>query len=350
MNVPTQRILVVGVGSIGERHARCFSQIEGVSVGVVEPHESRRTTVAQRLGLSIAYATLAEALHAGTWCTVVICTPAPTHIDLALHCLDHGLPTLIEKPLAVTVDQAASLLKRQRDGAPPIGVAYVYRAHPALAAMKSAVREDRFGRPLQIVATFGQHFPTHRPAYASTYYTRHDTGGGAIQDALTHVFNTAEWLVGPITRLAVDAQHLALANVAVEDTVHVMARHDRVMASYSLNQHQAPDEAVFTLVCERGTMRAELHRNRWRWQSDATGSWADVATPLASRDDWFERQARSWMKVVADEAAPLCTLAEAFQTLAANETALTSARRGSVWLDVKPSDVAIREVATEASA
>ena len=40
---------------------------------------------------------------------------------------------------------------------------------------------------------------------------------------------------------------------------HVLARHDDVLANYSLNQHQAPNELTLTVVCERGTLRVELH-------------------------------------------------------------------------------------------
>ncbi len=66
------------------------------------------------------------------------------------------------------------------------GVAYPYRAHPTLAAMRDAIASGRFGKPLEVVVVAGQHFPTYRPAYRDIYYRDRATGGGAIQDALTH--------------------------------------------------------------------------------------------------------------------------------------------------------------------
>lgn len=254
-------------------------------------------------------------------------------MDLALRCLDASVPTLIEKPLAVATSQAAVLL--DRNGVDLcIGVAYVYRAHPALSAMRQAVLSGRFGQPLQVVSTSGQHFPTYRPAYASTYYGQHQTGGGAIQDTLTHLFNAAEWMVGPVTRIAVDAEHLVLADVNVEDTVHVIARHGSVMASYALNQHQAPNESTLTVVCERGTLRFENQHSRWRWQTDPRGAWTDCPVDMPSRDACFTLQANAWLDTVEGKASPLCALDEAFQTLTVNETALMSARARGKWLDV----------------
>ncbi|MEZ6074121.1 MAG: hypothetical protein R3C56_00170 [Pirellulaceae bacterium] len=50
------------------------------------------------------------------------------------------------------------------------------------------LRSGEYGRPLEFIVYGGQHFPTYRPAYRDTYYRSHDAGGGAIQDALTHLF------------------------------------------------------------------------------------------------------------------------------------------------------------------
>src|SRR5215217_6265260 len=100
--------------------------------------------------------------------------------------------------------------------------------------------------------------PFYRPAYRNTYYARRSSGGGAVQDALTHVLNAGQWLVGNIDRVVADAAHLAIEGVDVEDTVHVIARHGDLLASYSLNQHQAPNETMITVVCEGGTARFEI--------------------------------------------------------------------------------------------
>ena len=117
------------------------------------------------------------------------------------------------------------------------GVAYVYRAHPALAEMKRAVDSGRFGKPVQIVSVTGQHFPTYRPAYREIYYTDRATGGAAVQDAMTHMINYGECLAGLVERLASDFAHQVLEDVEVEDTVHVLTRQGSVLGSYSLNQY-----------------------------------------------------------------------------------------------------------------
>ena len=121
-----------------------------------------------------------------------------------------------------------------------------------------------------------------------------------------------------------DAAHQMLEGVTVEDTVHVLARHGRVLACYSLNQHQAPNESTITVVCEHGTVRSETHRNRWRWMTQPDEPWHDEPVTPLSRDDLFICQANAFLDAMEDRAPPLCSLEEGIQTLRVNLAALAS--------------------------
>ena len=212
-------------------------------------------------------------------------------------------------------------------------VAYVYRAHPVLRAMKQALASGRFGRPVQLVATCGQHFPTYRPAYREIYYKERATGGGAIQDALTHIVNAGEWLVGPVERVLADAAHQVLEGVTVEDTVHLLTRQQGVLGCYSLNQHQAPNELTLTVICDQGVARFEGHRQRWRWMVRPEEPWHDEAGGEIPRDSLFLAQAQGFLDALEGRAAPLCTLADGLQTLRVNLAALESLRQ-QAWQEL----------------
>ncbi len=332
---PKPRVLIVGGGSIGERHARCFKGTGRAEVSLCEIDAARRQEVVDRCGLTESFASWEAALESAP-AAVVVATPAHLHIAMAREAVSRGCAVLIEKPLSTTLDGVSSLLELVRQRNVAVGVAYVYRSHPALAAMRTAIREGRFGRPLQVVAVSGQNFPFYRPAYRETYYTRHETGGGAVQDALTHVINAGEWLVGPIDRLVADAEHLAVPGVTVEDTVHVLTRHGDVLGTYSLNQHQASNESTITVVCERGTARFEYHEQRWRWQTEPGGVWQDEPAGPIERDTLFIAQAEHFLDVMAGQAMPLCTVVEAAQTLRVNLAILESLKT-SLWQTIETS-------------
>jgi predicted dehydrogenase len=321
------RVLVVGVGSIGERHLRCFRTTGRSDATLVEVNAELRRSVAQRYGVP-AHADLDAAL-AERPTAAVIATPASSHVMLATRLAEAGVHLLIEKPLSTRLDGIDRLRQLVRERRLVAAVAYVYRVHPALAAMKGVLSQHRFGRPVQLIAVCGQHFPTYRPAYRSTYYTRHASGGGAIQDALTHVLNAGEWLVGPVDRLLADAAHQVLEGVDVEDTVHVLTRQGSVLGCYCLNQHQAPNEITITVVCEHGTIRGELHAQRWRWMSRPEEAWHDEGVGPIERDTPFIAQANAFLDTVEGKAAPPCSLEEGIQTLRVNLAALASVEQGT---------------------
>ena len=324
------RLLIIGLGSIGERHLRCALRLGCPDVLACETQPALRHSVADRYGVRDTYEVLDDAIAAAPT-AAIICVPADRHVAMATRLVNAGIHVLIEKPLGTSlagVEELRQAVRQQHVVAP---VAYVHRANPVLAAMRDAVRSGHFGRPLELVAVAGQHFPFYRPAYRATYYRERATGGGAIQDALTHLVNAGEWLLGPIDRVIADAAHQVLPGVEVEDTVHVLARHGLTPACYALNQHQAPNEFTITVVFERGTARFELHENRWRFMTEPGSDWRDEPGAPLERDDLFMTQLRAFFASIERGEPPLCTLDEGIQTLRVN-MALLKSLDGGGWV------------------
>lgn len=332
-------ILIVGVGSIGERHLRCFASTGRATVSLCEIDDRLRDEVAVRYKVKAAYRLLEDALVARPN-GVVICVPAHHHIPLAIAAARAGAHLLIEKPLSTSLDGIEELRRSCVTQHLTVAVAYVYRAHPALSAMRAAITSGRFGAPVQIVTASGQCFPFYRPAYRESYYRDRARGGGAVQDALTHLVNAAEWLVGPVDRLVADWDHLALAGVDVEDTVHVITRHANVMGSISLNQHQPNNETSISVICQRGTARFEYHASRWRWITEPDGPWHDEPAGPLERDTLFIRQAQAFLDAMDNRQSPLCSLDEAEQTLRVN-LAILASKNAQRWETIsRPKGVA----------
>jgi predicted dehydrogenase len=321
-------LLIVGVGSIGLRHLRCFCSTGRVRISICETNRELRERVGQQHAVEHCYADL-EAALADRHDAAVIATPAHLHVPIAIRLAEAGMHLLVEKPVStsmVGIERLSQVLAAQCLVA---AVGYDTRANPLLQAMKEAIGSGRFGQPVQVVVASGHHFPTARPAYREIYYRDRASGGGAIQDALTHNFNTVEWLVGPIERLVVDAAHQVLEGIEVEDTVHVMARHGRVLSCFALNQYQAPSELTITVVCECGTLRFESHLHRWRWMVKPDDSWHDEPGQPLPSDAAYIDQANRFLDAVESRVPPLCTLEDGIHTLRANLAALASAEQGT---------------------
>ncbi|MBT3603263.1 MAG: Gfo/Idh/MocA family oxidoreductase [Candidatus Latescibacteria bacterium] len=313
----TFRVLVVGVGSIGERHLRCFKATGRVELAFCESVTERREAVAREYGIEETYATFDDALTA-SFDAAVVATPAHFHVAMATQLAEKGVHLLIEKPVSTSLDGVDALQRIVSEQGLTAVVGYVHRMHPMLQAMKKALDTGRFGKPVQLVGLSGQHFPKYRPAYHEVYYANRQVGGGAIQDAITHLLNAGEWLVGPIQSLVADANHQVLPKVTVEDTVHVLTRQGSAMGTYTLNQYQAPNEMSITVVCTEGTLKFERHNNRWGWMVEPDTPWHWVGGDVLARDVGFVDQAQGFLNAIEGNETVLCTLEEGIQTLRVN--------------------------------
>lgn len=323
-----KRIIIIGCGSIGERHLRCFQKTGRAAPVGCDPSDSIRAHVTKEYGCP-AHAGLDEALAAGTWDGAVVCTPAHLHLSHAGGLLDSGIPVLIEKPLATDLGEAEQFAARFAGREREIHVAYVNRSAEDKRLLKRALHESGFGPPRHVLVYSGQHFPTWRPAYRDIYYARHETGGGAIQDALTHSVNLIEWLVNPVESLYCDAAHQVLEGVEVEDTVNLVCRlRGGALAAFSLNQFQAPNSLVIEFHCARGSICYNSETRTIRRMALGDSEWMTETVPATERDDVFVAQANAFLDTLEGCPSQLCGLEDGLQTLRVNLAALRSAREG----------------------
>lgn len=332
------KLLVIGTGSIGERHLRCFQQLGRCDlIAFCETREEQRAIIAERYGIpaSQAFPDLDTALGSGDFDAAVIATPAPTHIPMGTRLADLGIHQLMEKPLSLSLDGVDAYARLIGEKLLTVAVGYVHRAHPAVEAVKAALLSGRFGRPLQLRIASGQAFATLRPAYREVYFARPEMGGGAINDMITHQYNVGDWLVGPIERIVTDAAHQMLEGVTVEDTVHSLTRHaSGVMGSYSLNLYQQPNEVMTTVVCERGTLRIEYAKKRWSWMTEPSGEWHHEPVEMPEVDVMYRRQNAAFLDAIEGRGEVLCPLDDAIRTLKVNLASHRSVAE-SEWSEVE---------------
>jgi predicted dehydrogenase len=324
-------VLIIGCGSIGERHLRCFQKTGRAHVTACDANPALLATLATTYGVR-THQDWRAALAAQKFDAVVICTPAHLHVAMATEILQGGRHVLIEKPLSQSLAGVKELQRVHAASGKKAAVAYVLHVYPLLAAARDFLASGELGPVLQATCTSGQYFPGGRPAHAlpyhQTYYRDRKLGGGAIQDALTHTANWFESVLGPTESLICDCAHLALPEVTVEDTVHISARHGGTLVNYTLNQFQAPNESTLQFNTAKGSVKIELHLRRWGVLRLGDPGWQWQEVPAGERDTPFITQATRFLDFIEGRPAQLCSLDAAVQTLRFNLAALASADAG----------------------
>ena len=139
---PATRVLVVGCGSIGRRHARLLAERPDVEVSVCD-------TLADNLQAALAGAPGAkgfddfETALAVEPDAVFVCTPNDLHRPMSLAALEAGCDVLCEKPLADTVENAAAVAEAAAASDRMLHVGYSLRSHAGLRRLRELVEVAR---------------------------------------------------------------------------------------------------------------------------------------------------------------------------------------------------------------
>ena len=325
--MPSHSLLIIGCGSIGERHLRCFKQTGRTSVSACDTNVHLLTKVAETYQVG-QLTDWEAAAQSGDYDSAVIATPAHLHVPIAIELLKRKLHVLIEKPLSHSLRDIETLIACRDRAQRQVAVAYVYHVFPFLTAPSRFIKGGTFGPILHATVTSGQPFHRLRPGYAQTYYRDRAKGGGAIQDGLTHLANWIESIIGPTDNVFCDCAHLALPDVDVEDTVNILARHGNVLVAYAVNQFQAPNETTIQFNAANGSLKIELHNQRWGIFHSGDTDWTWHSTTNQPRDSYFIAQANGFIDQIEGHAGPICSLEAAAKTLRFNLAAIESAKQG----------------------
>jgi len=141
MNTKT-RIAVIGVGHLGQHHARILAAMPEVDlVAVVDTKPGRAAEIAVKHGTAPLTdgSTLVGHIDA-----VTIATPTVSHVEIALPLVEAGIAVLVEKPLAASVAEADRLVEAAAARGTMLATGHTERFNPAVAAALPLVSSPRF--------------------------------------------------------------------------------------------------------------------------------------------------------------------------------------------------------------
>ena len=228
------KILIVGLGGVGQRHARNLRSIFQDRVDLVAYRVRGLThvvtptldadaskNVEDELGIR-AFSDLDTALEERPEIAFV-CNPSSAHLSTAMACVNAGCDLFIEKPLSISIDGVDALIAAVEENHRIAMVGYQLRFHPCVTKLASVIESGCLGRILSVRATIGEYLPKWHPYedYREMYAARAELGGGVVLSQI-HEFDYLYSLFGFPTKLYAIGGHWSHLDIDVEDTASTL--------------------------------------------------------------------------------------------------------------------------------
>lgn len=322
-----ERVLVVGMGSIGRLHARMARSLLPSSRVVAWRHRAGAETPAE---VDAVVTSVDDALAFRPQ-VAVIASPAPAHLEAARVLAAAGVHLLIEKPIAASSDGVSRLLARCREANVVVLTGYNLRFLPALREFRELVQSGIVGQILSVRAEVGQHLMSWRPGtdYRQNVSAQSALGGGVLLE-LSHEIDYLRWVFGEIEWVSAIARRQSAMEIDVEDTAHLMlefaaegAMHP-VIGSLSLDfvRHDSTRNCV--AIGEHGSLRWVASAGSVEVFGDSAPDWQAKFRHASARDDSYRAEWEHFLACVNGEARPLISGEDGLATLLVVEAARES--------------------------
>jgi len=306
------KIIVIGVGSIGERHVRAFRRIDGISVSLVDSRYERIRKIAERYGCAATYDRL-EAAPLDSFDAAVIATPANSHIPIGIACASRGLHLLIEKPLAAGIDRVEELAALCESKRLVAAVGYTLRFDPTVIKLRELVRSGLPGELHSVRSICTHYLPDSRPDYKQAYYRAPNAGAGVILD-LSHELNYLEWILGDFKLDACRRAQVPELNIADEAIADMwLRRGDGLLAQIHLHAADKHLSRECYIAGSDATLAADILTGEILVERG--GNQREQIHCASERDETHLDEARDFIDAIREKRSPRCTIREAIRTL-----------------------------------
>jgi predicted dehydrogenase len=300
------RVLVLGAGSAGSRHARLLAAA-GAAVTIADPDADR----AAATGLpTVAF----DIDHLGSPDGIVVASPSVAHAEQAHAALATGARVLVEKPLAASSEGLDALVAAAGDR---VMVGYNLRLHVPLERVAALVHDGRAGDISSYRLWFGSWLPDWRPDvdYRATYSAQRALGGGVLLDAI-HELDVLLWLAGDdrFSVLGAVVDRLGPLEIDVEDTVKALLRHATgAVAEVELDYLSRRYRRGVEVIGDKATIRLDWARQVVEIEDNEALLSEPATIPVLES---YQRQADRFLAFIAGEAPAPVDAAEGARSVA----------------------------------
>jgi predicted dehydrogenase len=329
--VAINRIIIVGLGSIGKRHLRLARELMPEADIRVLRHKATNEVPEYSNG---SFSDIEDAI-AFAPNIAVIASPAPFHVPTALSLAEAGIHLLIEKPLSSSQVGVMQLIEVCQKGGVALLVGYNLRFLPSLRRFRDLLGEGVIGNVLSVRCEIGQYLPSWRPNsdYRQGVSARSELGGGVLLelshelDYLRWIFGEVEWVKASLSRHSgleidvEDAAYLTLGFVNAEDE-------QQLIGTVNLDFIRHDTTRLCTAIGEKGSLRWNGLTGEVSLYGVGAKEWRELYGIPHQPNESYVAEWKNFIECVIEHKPPLITGEDGLKVLQIIEAVHSSAASG----------------------
>jgi len=319
------KAFIIGLGSIGKRHAINLSKL-GVMVVGFDPREDRREEFLQELKNVQVVDDLSSGFSLG--CDmVVVASPSEFHYDQCLMAVNAGSHVLVEKPLATKNDSSGLLLQALNSKKKCLMMGSNWKFHPGPIKLKEIIDGGEIGKILAFQVIGGQYLPDWHPweDYRDMYSARVELGGGILLD--NHEIDLITWLLGSAHKVNCRSTTTGSIEINTEDLVCItMELRSGVIGTLQLDYLQRPCARRIHLTGSEGIAIWDYMGNEVTCYTNKHGKWSAWKNPLGYQlNNMYMDEMKHFLDCIKYNKDPMTSVIQALHVLSIINAAKSSA-------------------------
>lgn len=301
------RILVIGCGSIGERHIRNLKSLGAGEIYACDQQIERLQYVKDAYGIR-TFQNYEAAFTEEDFSAVLICTPSSEHIAPALTAIRRGCHVFIEKPLSHNLDGVDDLIKEAKHRKLVLMSGFNLRFHPNLQKIKNLLDNEVIGKPISAKTHFGSYF-LYRVPYRSNRSHENDyatgkIGGGVILDAATHQIDYVCWFFGEVKEVFCYCRTVS-SFMEAEDIAEILLKFEsKLIASLHADFIQQPYQNKCEIIGEKGTIAWNFTDNSVNLFSQKDNKWHAFTENIFDYNNTYINEIKHFIECIKDHEQP----------------------------------------------
>jgi myo-inositol 2-dehydrogenase / D-chiro-inositol 1-dehydrogenase len=224
-------------------------------VAAADTHSSRLEYVSRRFGIPNCFDDYRALLNSKEVEAVLVLTPTQSHAEIGSAAIDAGKHVLMEKPLALTLEECDRLIEKAKVSSGKVMVGFNFRWHRLIVAAKKIVESGKLGK-LKAIRSVYTHW--HPGETAQDWHKYRELGGGVLFNDGVHHFDLWRFLIGSEV-VKIYSQCLS-SKYYEDDTATVIATMaNGVLASGVFSFETAPNSEI-EVFGEKGRLYLNCYR------------------------------------------------------------------------------------------